>query len=215
MNMPFSSKEFIQVIVTYNQAVWPIQIVLTFIAFLSLMLIWKKNEARSQIASGILGGYWIWMGIVYHWIHFTSINKAAWVFGGLFLLQGALFIYDAVVARKLLFSLNDSGSRVLTWLFLGYALLLYPVIGTMVGHAYPQLPTFGLPCPTTIFTFGILLTSVRRIPIRLLIIPALWSIIGFSAALNFGVYEDVGLLVAAILGTLTIILKNRKLQQNQ
>jgi hypothetical protein len=201
-----------QVITTYNEAVWPMQIVLTVIAFLSLLLVWKENKHSSRIMSGILGAFWIWMGIAYHWIHFTSINKAAWIFGGLFTVQGVLFLYDSGFSRKLLFSLKESGSRILAWVFFAYALVIYPIMGTTIGHAYPELPTFGLPCPTTIFTFGILLTSVRRVPYRLLIIPAIWSIIGFGAAVNFGIYEDIGLLVAGILGTLVITVKNRKLK---
>jgi Family of unknown function (DUF6064) len=37
--------------------------------------------------------------------------------------------------------------------------------------------------------------------LSLLIIPVLWSIVGTSAALSFGVKEDFGLLVAATMGT--------------
>jgi len=215
MNIPFTSEEFIRVIIAYNQAVWPMQIVLAAGAFISLALIWEQQEFQSRIVSGILGGYWLWMGIAYHWIHFTAINKAAWGFGALFVVQGALFLYDAGYSRKLLFSLKDSGVRALAWGFLAYALIIYPVLGTILGHPYPQLPTFGLPCPTTIFTFGILLTSIRRVPVHLLIVPALWSLIGFGAALNFGIYEDIGLLVAGIVGTLSVILRNRKLKSRR
>ncbi|MCF7805352.1 MAG: DUF6064 family protein [Candidatus Marinimicrobia bacterium] len=215
MNIPFTSEEFIKVIVAYNQAVWPMQIILVLSAFILLALIWRQREIRSRIVSGIIGGYWLWMGIAYHWIHFTAINKAAWGFGALFVLQGALFMFDAGFSRKLQFSLKDSGARMLAWVFFAYALIIYPVLGTVLGHPYPELPTFGLPCPTTIFTFGILLTAIRRVPVHLLIIPGIWSLIGFGAALNFGIYEDIGLLVAGIVGTLTVILRNRNLRHNR
>ena len=67
---------------------------------------------------------------------------------------------------------------------------------------------FGLvPCPTTIFTFGMLLLAAR--PKRLLLwLPLLWSAIGFFAAVKFGIYEDVGLLVAAIV-TAIVLLRDR------
>jgi hypothetical protein len=103
----------------------------------------------------------------------------------------------------------------LAWGFFAYALVIYPILGTVFGHAYPKLPTFGLPCPTTIFTFGILLTSTRRVPIKMLILPAIWAIIGFGAAVNFGIYEDIGLLLAGILGILFITFKNRKFKQHK
>ena len=90
-----------------------------------------------------------------------------------------------------------------------YALLIYPVLGSMLGHVYPQSPTFGLPCPTTIFTFGILLWTDKQVPIPVLIIPFLWSIIGFTAALSLGITEDTGLLIAGVVSTLLIVLRNR------
>jgi hypothetical protein len=79
-----------------------------------------------------------------------------------------------------------------------YALILYPIVGSLLGHVYPSSPTFGLPCPTTIFTFGMLLW-VRKPPLIVLIIPVLWSIVGFSAALQLGIKEDIGLPMAAAL----------------
>lgn len=36
------------------------------------------------------------------------------------------------------------------------ALVLYPVWSAYSGHSYPETATFGLPCPTTIFTIGVL-----------------------------------------------------------
>jgi hypothetical protein len=42
---------------------------------------------------------------------------------------------------------------------------------------------------------------------RLFLIPLLWSIIGFGAAVKFGIYEDVGLLVAGLTAIGTIIVR--------
>ena len=81
---------------------------------------------------------------------------------------------------------------------MAYALFIYPIIGLNLGHVYPAAPSFGVPCPTTIFTFGVLLWAAN-VPRYLLFIPGLWSIIGFSAALTMGIREDIGLFVAAII----------------
>jgi hypothetical protein len=86
-----------------------------------------------------------------------------------------------------------------------YGLLIYPILGHAIGHVYPGNPTFGAPCPTTIFTFGILLWSVG-LPRYVLIIPTLWSIIGFFAAVSLGIREDIGLLVAGLAGCTVIML---------
>jgi hypothetical protein len=58
-------------------------------------------------------------------------------------------------------------------------------------------PTFGAPCPVVIYTFGMLLLA-RRVPFWLLIIPTLWAIIGTSAVIAFGVVQDIGLVISAV-----------------
>ena len=56
-----------------------------------------------------------------------------------------------------------------------------------------------------IFTFGILLYSVHRIPWYIIIIPLLWSIVGFSAAMNLGIQEDYGLVIAGLLSAAILL----------
>ena len=92
------------------------------------------------------------------------------------------------------------------WAFVVYAMVVYPIIGALSGHGYPNSPAFGLvPCPTTIFTFGLLLWSDRKVPKYLLVLPFVWSLIGFTAALTLGIREDYGLLVAGLVGTAMLI----------
>jgi len=85
--------------------------------------------------------------------------------------------------------------------------VIYPVLGYFLGHVYPNSPTFGAPCPSTIFTFGLLLWTTTRIRWYLLVIPCLWALVGSSAALTLGIYEDTGLLISAILGTAVLTMK--------
>jgi uncharacterized membrane protein YphA (DoxX/SURF4 family) len=81
--------------------------------------------------------------------------------------------------------------------------LLYPVINIFEGLQFPRMPTFGLPCPTTLLTVGLLMT-VRRLPSALAVIPVGWSVVGGSAAVLFGVRADLALFVGAafLVGTL-------------
>ena len=90
-----------------------------------------------------------------------------------------------------------------------FALVVYPLLGYASGHRYPFSPTFGLPCPTTIFTFGMLLMANKKFPVAILIIPFLWSIIGFTAAYHFWILEDTGLLAAGIIALPLILWRNR------
>jgi hypothetical protein len=79
-----------------------------------------------------------------------------------------------------------------------YALIAYPVLNAWLGHAYPSTPTFGAPCPTTIFTLGVLTIARERRASLLLIVPLLWSVVGGSAAFLLGVWQDLGLLASAV-----------------
>ena len=85
-----------------------------------------------------------------------------------------------------------------------FALVVYPAFSVYVGHSYPAMPTFGLPCPTTIFTIGVLAFLVRPYPRSPLVVPVLWCLVGVQAAFLLGVPQDLGLGVAAVLGALLL-----------
>ncbi len=149
----------------------------------------------------VLSFFWVWMGVVYHILYFSSINRAAYFFGAVFIVQGLVFLYFGVLKEKIKFNFNLDLSGIIGLGLIVYALAAYPIIGYFAGHIYPRSPTFGVPCPTTIFTFGLLLHSTTRVPWFIVLIPLLWSLIGFSAALNLSVKEDFGLPVAGMLAS--------------
>jgi len=150
------------------------------------------------------------VGVAYHLIFFSAINPGAYLFGAVNILQGILFLIFGVFRPRLIFARHTGIYSIMGWIFIVYALLVYPLIGEFLGHVFLKSPTFGLPCPTTIFTFGVLLWTTERIPKTLLVIPFLWSLIGFSAAFSLGIREDTGLLVAGGLGTLLTIVRDGK-----
>ena len=77
------------------------------------------------------------------------------------------------------------------------------------GHVYPSTPTFGLPCPTTIFTLGLLCWADKKRPPIVWVIPILWSVIGFAAAYSLGIKEDIGLFVAGILIIILLVFREK------
>jgi hypothetical protein len=205
MKIPFSIDEFLDVFECYNLSVWPVQIILNLFAIVACFAVLKNSKQVNRIVFSILSFLWLWMGLVYHIIFFSPINPAAKVFGALFIVQSLLFLYSGVIKSNLELKFNTSWVGVLGLILIGYSVIIYPILGYMWGHSYPNSPTFGVPCPTTIFTFGLLLYSVHRVPWYILIIPLLWSVVGFSAALNLHILEDFGLVLAGLLAT-TIIL---------
>lgn len=209
--MPFSLEQFLEVFKNYNQSVWPMQIVFYLLAILAIYWATRETTYSGRAVSAILAFFWLWMGIVYHWTFFSSINKAAWLFGGLFILQGILFLQLGVIQQKQSFRFQSNLYGFSGAILMGFALVVYPLLGVIFQHNYPNSPTFGLPCPTTIFTLGMLLWSVQKPPFYLLVIPVLWSLVGFFAAIQLGILEDTGLLLA---GLLTAFLVYRRHQQS-
>jgi hypothetical protein len=213
MKLPFTIEEFLKVFERYNLAVWPMQIILYLLALIAIYLAIKKIAFSDKIIIIILSFFWMWMGIVYHLIYFTSINKAAFIFGSIFILQGIIIFYQGVFKNKLSFQFHTNIYGITGSLLIIFALLIYPLIGYSFGHQYPSSPTFGLPCPTTIFTFGFFLWTDKKFPLMIIIIPLLWSIIGFSAAFFLGIKEDLSLLTSGLVTTLVIVIRNKRLKE--
>jgi hypothetical protein len=209
--MPFTKEQFLEVFVNYNTYVWPMQIILNVLALTAIYFCFSKAKNANIYIGIILTFFWLWIGVVYHLIFFSTINKEAYLFGALFIIQSGLIFYTAVIKNTLSFCFKVDKYSVWGIILLSYALVIYPVLGHLLGHAYPQSPTFGLPCPTTIFTFGLLLWTDKPVSKYLLIIPFIWSLFGFSAALNLGILEDTGLLISGITVVLLLIIRDRKL----
>jgi hypothetical protein len=211
MKIPFSLNQFLEVFAKYNNAVWPMQLVLNTFAGIIIFFCFSNRKNAGKIVSSLLGFLWLWTGAIYHLVFFTSINKAAYLFGALFILQGLLFLQAGVIKDQLLFKAQEARFKIIAACVIAFALIIYPLFGIFLGHVYPNSPTFGLPCPLTIFTFGCFLMIKNHFPFYLLIIPFSWSIIGLSASYHFGFMEDISLPVVSLL-SIILILFNRKQQ---
>ena len=202
MQIPFSIEQFLTIFKTYNLSIWPMQWIAYLLGTVAVLFTIVKVNRSSQIISGILSLLWIWNGAAYHIGFFSKINKSAYLFGSLFIIQGLLFFWFGVIKKGLNFRTKMEPASVIGWIFIAYSMGVYPVLNYLFGHVYPQMPMFGLaPCPTVIFTYGLLLMRSNNYPKHLLIIPIIWSVIGISAAVNLKIYADYGLFAAGLLGT--------------
>lgn len=197
MGIPFTTAEFFDTFRRYNEAVWPAQWGLYALALVAIALTLRGDPRASRIVAGTLATLWAWTGVVYHLSFFRLVNPAATLFGVLFVAQAGLFLWNGVRRRELAFRARGDLRGVLGASMLAYALVIYPLIGYALGHRYPASPTFGLPCPTTILTFGLLLWTARPVPRLVLVVPALWTLIATQGAFAFRVWEDLALFVSA------------------
>lgn len=197
MNLPFSAEEFFDLFARYNSAVWPAQVGLLALGVVALVTAAPGRLHSDRVVAAVLALLWVWMAVAYHWLHFATINPVARLFALLFAAQAVLLAWEGVVSRRLEFAPARDLRTVAAAALVLYALVIYPLIGAALGHRYPATPTFGAPCPTTVFTIGLLLVagSARY---RVVVIPTIWAAIGSSAAFSLGVLEDLGLLVAGV-----------------
>ncbi len=193
--MPFTVEQFLQVFTDYNLSIWPAQIVLWAAGAVTAILLFFHTRSMSRMAMSILAALWLWCGVVYHWMHFTRVNPAAWLFGALFI-AGALFLYragrttDMDDERPLRIAVGGAIAV--------YGLLIYPAAAYLSGHVYPEVPTFGAPGPLVIFTIGLLIAAKPPMHYAAAVVPLIWSVIAIWAPLRLGMVEDFGLLLAGI-----------------
>ncbi|HKK46593.1 MAG TPA: DUF6064 family protein [Balneolaceae bacterium] len=207
--LPFTTEQFLEIFRSYNLAIWPAQIFAYLLGLGAIILAIRKIQVSDKLVSFILGIFWLWMGIAYHLLFFSRINEAALLFGGIFIIQGVLFIAFGMLTNKLRFHFQNNIYGIAGILLISYAMIIYPFIGTLSGHGYPYAPMFGIaPCPTVIYTFGLLLWTQGKVPAWLLVVPALWSLVGFSAALQLDMPEDFGLIAAGIFSVTMLTYRN-------
>ncbi|MGZ8491070.1 MAG: DUF6064 family protein [Gemmatirosa sp.] len=205
MRLPFTLVQFLDVMRRYNEAVWPMQLPLLLLGIGAVVLSVRGAPRAGRAVSAILGALWLWMGLAYHLAFFRAINPAALLFAAAFVAQGMLFLWLGAWRDRITFAVRADRAGVAGAALVLYALVAYPLIGHVLGHRWPAAPTFGLPCPTTILTLGLLTWAAPRSPrvlAALLVIPIGWAVVGTSAALQLGMREDFGLTVAAVVAVL-------------
>jgi hypothetical protein len=141
-------------------------------------------------------------------MYWRKVYPFASVFGVLLVIQGIMFLGNSIKS-KLSFQLRGDIYSIFGVIFLLYAMVGYSVLGQFLGHVYPRFFQFGLvPCPTTIYTFGLFLLTDKKLPKYLFVIPLLSSLSGILAV-YWGIYEDIGLVITGLLGTYLILHRDK------
>jgi hypothetical protein len=201
--LPFDRDALLSLLAHYNDAVWPWQVLWVALAFAALGLLHPatRGALKTRGVAAILAGLWAWMAVVFHFVFFSTIQPAAWLFGAVSLLQAAALVWYGVAHDG--FAAAAAPPRapwrsVAAWALIGYALLAYPLLGWEQGLRYPAVPTFSVPGPTTIFSVGLMLLAGPSVPRVLFIVPVLWALVGSMAAMTLGLTQDLMLWLAGI-----------------
>jgi hypothetical protein len=196
VQLPFTREEFFDLFADYNLTLWPAVAGLWVASVLVCVRLLSSRRLPDRLLSGLLALLWGWAAVAYHIAFFTRINPAAWLFAAMFLVQAALFLCFGIIRDQLSFTSRHGAWSAIGWILVMYA-LVYPAINAVQHDTILRTPTFGLPCPTTILTGGLLLFASPRQRI-LAIVPMIWSAIGGSAAILLGVSADYALPVTGI-----------------
>lgn len=122
------------------------------------------SRVGSTVATVVLALFWAGAGIAYYWLAFAAINRAAWLFGALFVVEAPLLLWFGIARGQLRCAFRSGLNGIVGLLFVAYAAIVYPLFGMAAGHSYPAMATFGITsCPVTIFKLGLFLLA-RRLP---------------------------------------------------
>lgn len=199
MPFPFGREEFLGVYAAYNQALFPASELLSLFAFAAVCLALFPGPRRDRVASALLAWLWAWSGLIYACGFLGNLTLLGYAFGAMFTLQSALLLHLGVVRNDVKFWVHNGPRHLAGILLVFYALVAYPALAALLGHSYPQSPTFGVPTPVTIFTLGMLLLTRAPYARLLFAVPMFWVLLGSWIAFELRIREDIALVVAAAL----------------
>ena len=193
--LPFTHDQFLDVFGIYNREFGGIALVLWLLTVASVSLLWKRGARVSRLVATVLVIHWTWTALGYHLALFRRVNPAALWFAVLFLVQAGILLWQGVVRGRLTFVPSGSPRGIAGAVLIAYA-LLYPGLGPLFGLSYPRVPSFGVPCPLSLLTIGLLLMASPRQAGFASVIPLIWTGIAGSAAFLLGIRADLALLPA-------------------
>ena len=172
------------------------------------LALWSARRS-SPLICGLTAAYFAWIGLGYFaWLMPGIGLSGAWA--AVFTLQAVLLVAAGIVRRDLVIRPRRDLSSGLGAVFIAYALIGYPLVGVLGGHALRVVPLFGVsPCATVAFFFGLLLWAVPPVPKYLLLVPLAWALTAAPPNMATGVVVDYGMLAAALITTGWILWRDR------
>ena len=210
--------EFFTALAAYNETLWPVTVGLFFLGAVAVVLATRRGRSSGRLVAVMVGVLWLWAGVVFFGWFLGPTAAELWgvtlpgvwyLSGVLFVAQGLLFLVFGAVRSALSFRPAWDGYGVAGAILVLYAIVLYPLVGIVTGSGFPRYPVFGAPCPVTIFTWGLFLWADRKVPIAVAVIPLLWAVLGLMPVLAVGIWADVGLILAGLVGFPLVARRNR------
>jgi hypothetical protein len=189
-----------------NAAIWPMQLVWYASAAAMIGLAFWPSRRASQLICLLAAAVFAWVGIVF----FGVIDSGMTLWVAAFILEAILLVVAGIVRHDLVFAPRWNLSSVLGALFMGYALVAYPIIEMLGGYPLRASPLFGLsPCVTVFFAFGLLLWARPPAPKYVLLLPLAWALNAAPGNIAMGHVPDFGLILVGMITVGLIIWRDR------
>ena len=184
----------------YNLDLYPAQYLMLGLGLIAILTVFFRTKTSSRFISAILAFFYGWIGIQFYMIYFKEFMPIPFVFGILFIIQALIFILEGTIRNRISFQFKADIYGLTGALLLFYAIFGYQALENLLGRGYPEILSFGMfPCPTVIFSLGILLWTGKKFPPYILIFPIIQALSGFIPAFIIGIIEDIGLIISGLL----------------
>jgi hypothetical protein len=197
--LPFSRETYRRLFELHNEAVWPAQLIAAALGIAILALLRWPGLRQGRAISATLAACWLWVAWTFHLERYATINWAAVYFAAAFAAQALLLVWAGVLRGRLVFRPGRDRVGLAGLLVFVFALAVQPLVGPLVGRAWPGVEVFGVaPDPTVVATLGLLLTA-ERTPWGLAAVPVLWCAVGGATLWAVESPEAVVMPLAAVL----------------
>jgi len=198
-------ERFLDYTSNYNLDLYPSQYLMLGLGLLAILTVFFRSKHSSRFISAILAFFYGWIGIQFYIVYFKEFMPMPIVFATLFIVQALIFILEGTVRNRISFQFKADLYGFTGALLIIYGIFGYQALEYILGRGYPEILAFGMfPCPTVIFSLGILLWTGKKFPSYILIIPLIHALSGFIPAFMIGIIEDIGLIISGLL-TLSLL----------
>ncbi len=212
----FTLERFLNYASRYNLDLYPVQYLMLGLGLIAILTVFFRTEHSSRFISAILAVFYGWNGIQFYMIYFKDFMPIPFVFAILFIIQALIFILEGTIRNRISFQFKADLYGLTGALLLFYALFGYQALEYLLGRGYPEILSFGMfPCPTVIFSLGILLWTGKKFPPYILIFPIINALSGFIPVFMIGIIEDIGLIISGLLALFLLSRRDKYLIFNK
>jgi hypothetical protein len=172
--------------------------------YLTVRVFAKPGPKTDAWMKAFLAFAFAWNGIVFFLVFVRNPISMA-IGTPLFVIVSILFVVDRF-AQKTRFRFPEGKwmrGFTIVWMLLAF---LYPLIGWLLGHVYPQvlLPLF--PCPLTVFATALVAAAVPKVDKKVFIALLPWGLLGLPKCLGaLDCYEDCVLFAGSVYGLVVLV----------